>query len=184
MTSLKTARLILRPPETRDAATFAALLFDYDVSKNLSSAPYPYWIGDALELISKSAAGRAAGENYTFAIARKDDSYAMGTIGVGRKNDKYSLGYWLGRAYWGKGYATEAGRAIVPFGFDAFLPERIFADHYTYNPASGRVLMKLGFLPTGEIREHHSKARGCSAPCVIHVLTRVRFETVYRSAIN
>ena len=180
--TLRTERLLLRPPEARDASTFAALLFDYDVSKQLSSAPYPYWIRDANDLIAKSAEGHERGESYIFSIARRVDSYAMGTIGVGWKKNSCSLGYWLGRPYWGKGFATEAGRAVVPLGFDALAPGQIHADHFADNPASGRVLTKLGFLATGASADHFSKARGCSAPCVLYVLTRERFETLYRTS--
>jgi [ribosomal protein S5]-alanine N-acetyltransferase len=177
---LETERLLLRPPEARDAITFSVQLFDYEVSKNLSSAPYPYWIRDAKALIAKSEGGRARGDNHIFAIARKSDSYAIGTIGIGWKDEAYTLGYWVGRSYWGCGVATEAGRAIVPFGFEIFEPEEIRAGRFVDNPASGRVLTKLGFVETGAIEDYPSKARGASAPCILYVLTAERFKTLYR----
>ncbi len=75
------------------------------------------------------------------------------------------LGYWVDRPYWGLGYATEAGRAVVEMAFEGLRLESLDAGHYLDNPASARVLAKLGFRPTGRIADLHSEARGRAAPC-------------------
>ena len=67
------------------------------------------------------------------------------------------LGYWIGVPYWGQGYATEASRELLRYGFEDLGLHRIFASHFKHNPASGRILVKLGMRYEGCQREHLRK---------------------------
>jgi RimJ/RimL family protein N-acetyltransferase len=74
------------------------------------------------------------------------------------------LGYWIARPYWGRGYATEAGRAVIDHARHSLRLPRLSAGHFIDNPASGRVLAKLGFRPIGRIALRHSAGRGEPVP--------------------
>jgi RimJ/RimL family protein N-acetyltransferase len=90
----------------------------------------------------------------------------VGTAGLGRRPDgAVELGYWIARPYWGLGYATEAARAVLDIARHSLRLNRLVAGHFVDNPASGRVLEKIGFRPTGEIVQRHSAGRGSAAPC-------------------
>jgi RimJ/RimL family protein N-acetyltransferase len=90
----------------------------------------------------------------------------VGTAGLGRRPDgAVELGYWIARPYWGLGYATEAARAVLDIARDSLRLNTLVAGHFLDNPASGRVLEKVGFRPTGEIGQRHSVGRGGAAPC-------------------
>ena len=93
-----------------------------------------------------------------FAIAHSDNT-VVGSIGLGLvpSFNLAELGYWVGKPYWGKGYATEAARAVVQFGFEKLSLHRIQATHFGNNPASGRVMQKVGMLYEGCRRQHTLK---------------------------
>ena len=75
------------------------------------------------------------------------------------------VGWMLLPAYWGRGYATEAGRAVIDIARKGLRLPKLSAGHFTDNPASGRVLEKLGFRPIGRIAARYSAGRGAAAPC-------------------
>ena len=83
----------------------------------------------------------------------------MGAIGlvVQPEHSRAALGYWIGVPYWGQGYATEAGREVVRYAFDELGLNRVYAFHFTRNPASGRVLQKIGMVYEGVRRAHTLK---------------------------
>jgi [ribosomal protein S5]-alanine N-acetyltransferase len=165
---LETERLLLRPPEAGDAAFITPLIGDYDVAKNLSRVPHPYSEADAMAYIEKTAQERAKGEAYSFAIALKDGGAFIGCCGLHLKNGVFEFGYWLGKPYWGRGFATEAARRLVGFAFDDLKTARLVAGWYHDNPASGRVLAKIGCKPNGA--EHRDcVARGHAVYC--HLVT-------------
>lgn len=87
-----------------------------------------------------------------------------------RDDGTRELGYWLAPDRWNRGYATEAGRAVIDMARHALGLDRIVARHHLDNPASGRVLAKLGFREAGRGRVH-SLARGAEVACVEHELT-------------
>ena len=95
----------------------------------------------------------------TFAIERRADGALVGAISlrVEHEHARAELGYWVGVPYWNHGYATEAARATVDWGFRHLPVQRVFAWHFTTNPASGRVLQKLGMRHEGRLRGHHVK---------------------------
>jgi len=153
---LETERLILRPPELTDAARIQALADDPDVAGMLTPMPYPYTLESAQSWIRLGHAEIESGESYPFVIIRKADNLLIGAVEVGNevRHQRGEMGYWLGKAYWGQGYVTEAARRVVQFGFEVVGLHRIFATHYAHNPASGRVMQKIGMQYEGTLRGH------------------------------
>ena len=98
------------------------------------------------------------------------DGWDMGCIGIDATDTgETELGYWIGRRHWGQGYATEAGRAVIDIA-RMLGHERLVASHFVDNPASGRVLRKLGFAPTGKVTARHSCGRGGESPAMEYAL--------------
>jgi len=172
--TLESERLLLREPELSDASTIAALMNDWDVVKNLASAPFPYLEEHARDFIGRQEDGRAKGTDFVFAITRKSDSALVGKCGLHLKETGFEMGYWLGRPYWGQGYVTEAAAQVLAFGFRNLRAESIWAGWFHDNPASGRVLEKLGFRPNGCDRRD-SAARGQGVLCNLVTMSRADF---------
>jgi RimJ/RimL family protein N-acetyltransferase len=171
---LETARLLLRPPRATDISRFVPLLNDFDVSKNLSRVPHPYTEDDGCAFITIVAQGWASGEDLPFAILRKADGRFIGACGV-HPSRNWEFGYWIGKPFWGFGYATEATSRVVRFAFEELGTERLTAGWYFDNPASGNVLRKLGCEPDGE-EERDCLSRGCKVFCHKVVLRRAAYE--------
>ena len=174
MSSLETERLLLRPPGPEDAAFFTACLSDYDIAKNLSSVPYPYTEDDAKAFIERVATARAMGEGWCFTVVAKAASTPVGACGLHLKDGLYELGYWIAKPYWGRGFATEAARRVLAFGFGTVRAERVEAGWFHDNAASGRVLAKLGFVAS-HVAPWPSRARGEDVLCNRAMLTREHF---------
>jgi RimJ/RimL family protein N-acetyltransferase len=174
MPRLETERLLLRLPEFRDVPAIATWIGDWDVAKNLASVPHPYSEDNAREFVTRAAEKRALGEGHCFAVTRKEDGAFMGACGLLLKDGRFELGYWLGKPFWRQGYATEAARKVVSFAFHDLKATSVWAGWYHDNPASGRVLQKLGCRPDGA-QPRHSLARGHDVPCNMMALTREEF---------
>lgn len=160
---LTTERLTLRPLRLCDAPRIAAFTQDWDVARMLSHMPYPQ-IGNAAEgFVLLTLARAPLGREHNFGIDLEGEGL-IGLVGAHKRPDGgFELGYWIGKPYWNQGFATEAARAATRFVAD--LQEgRVRAGHYLDNPASGRVLEKAGFEPTGEIEQRFSLARATRAP--------------------
>lgn len=140
MPTLQTQRLTLRPFRRGDAAEFARLAGDWAVASMTSDIPHPFSEEQALGWL-KPARGEVR-----FAIVR--DGHLIGGAGFyKRRSGAAELGFWLGRPWWGRGYATEATRAVVQYGFSHVKLPGFSSAHFTDNRASARVLAKLGFEP-------------------------------------
>jgi RimJ/RimL family protein N-acetyltransferase len=142
MSKLETERLTLRPFRRSDASEFTRLAGDWPVAAMTSDIPYPF---------SETQAGGwltpVRGE-VRFAIER--EGRLIGGVGFYRRpSGAAELGFWLGRPWWGRGYATEAAQAVVRHGFKHHRLPGFSSAHFVDNPASGRVLAKLGFVPAG-----------------------------------
>jgi RimJ/RimL family protein N-acetyltransferase len=120
-----------------------------------ASIPHPYPDGAAEEWISSHQAGFEEGTLFNYAIVLKESGQLVGAIGLGvRKGDhRAEIGYWVGKPYWNRGYCTEAGRVMIAFGFEALELNRIQGRYMATNPASGRVLEKLGMVEEGTHRQ-------------------------------
>ena len=168
---LESERLLLRPPGRRDVPAIVPLANDYDVAKNLSKLPHPYTAQDGEDFVARTEEKRAAGTDFTFAIAAKSDGALMGCAGLHLNKGAFELGYWLGKPYWSQGYATEAARRLLLFAFEDLKADWVWAGWYHDNPRSGQVLAKLGCQPKG-FEKRHCLARGMEIGCNITVLTR------------
>lgn len=151
-TTITTTRLELRPFAPADARRVAYLAGDYAVARMCGRVPHPYSFAAAQEWIVRTQDMRASGNEYPFAVVAERDGLigACGVMRVGETDaTTWEIGYWLGQPYWGLGYASEAARGVMDWAESA-LGARVFtAGHFADNPASGGVLRKLGFAPTG-----------------------------------
>jgi len=148
---LETTRLILRRPRPADAAALAALANNPRVVENTARLPYPYGEDDARQWIAW--AKQSHSEMVSFVIvAKKPKARFLGAVGFGRleEGSDPDLGFWLGEPHWGRGYATEAARAVVDFAFVTHGFRRLAAGCRITNAASRRVLEKCGFQYCGD----------------------------------
>lgn len=161
----RTQRLFLRPafPDDREAIMLG--IADETVVRNLAKAPWPYRAQDAREF---AARGRDPALP-AFIVTQPADSgdSPIGCAGLSLDADasegEIEVGYWIARPYWGQGYATEALRGVVQVAGMLGI-ERLTARHFLDNPASGRVLEKNGFSPTGQVVLRYSCGRGMKSP--------------------
>jgi RimJ/RimL family protein N-acetyltransferase len=154
---MRTARLTLRPGWIEDAPElFRAIAYEAVISQ-LDGVPWPYRIDDAREYLTRS---RKADEPGLLILThRHGTTRLIGQIEIHREdNGDHALGYWLTPDAWGQGYAAEAGRAMIANARDTLRLKRLTGRHFVDNPASGRVLRKLGFRPTGEVVTRNGEA--------------------------
>ena len=156
---LLTERLILRSLTLEDAADVQRLAGDRDIALMTVAIPHPYEDGMAEAWIRSCSEDYEKDEGLNFAITLKADKNLIGAIGLEleREHERAELGYWIGKPYWNCGYATEAVRAVVAYSFKVLKLNRIYAYHFTRNPASGRVLEKIGMHAEGCRRQHTKK---------------------------
>lgn len=156
---LLTERLVLRSLTLEDAADVQRLAGDRDIALMTVAIPHPYEDGMAEEWIRASSERFKKDEALNFAITLKADKKLIGAIGLELEpeHERGELGYWIGKPYWNLGYATEAASAVVAYSFQVLKLNRIYAYHFTRNPASGRVLEKVGMRYEGCRRQHTKK---------------------------
>lgn len=158
----RTDRLLLRPGWAEDAPALHSAIADEAIVRNLASAPWPYSLADAQAFL---ATERSA-DLPNFLLFRRTGGapQLVGAAGLGRHPDgSIELGYWIARPFWGLGFATEAAQAVVGIARHALRLDRLVAGHFTDNPASGRVLEKVGFKPIGHYAQRYSAGRGTMA---------------------
>jgi RimJ/RimL family protein N-acetyltransferase len=190
---LETARLTLRAPRFEDAEAIATLVNDRRIAENTSRIPHPYGLADAQAfltaantddgeitfLISSPAAlaSEASGQRGNSLEVRapdtrpepgssaRDGGSIVGCCGIAKLDGETpEIGYWLGVAFWGKGYATESARALIDHAFGELRYDTLLAGARVSNPASRRVLEKCGFQWTG-VGLYRIRALASSAPC-------------------
>ena len=153
--TLRTERLVLRPFTPDDAPAVQTLCGEYEIALNTLLIPHPYPDGMAEQWIDTHREDFENGRLLTLAI---DDGQLAGAVGLVFKGDAIAeLGYWVGKPFWGRGYASEAAREMVRYGFETCRLHRIFAMHFSRNPASGRVLRNAGMQYEGKLRQHLKK---------------------------
>ena len=164
----RTERLTLRPGWPEDAHDLVRAIAHESVVTRLSRAPWPYTLGDALDFL-KRVPGTA--ESAMLICAHHPDAVRLvGGIGIHLDEEgNHELGYWLTPGAWGRGYATEAGRAVIANARHTLRLRKLTAGHFVDNPASARVLRKLGFRPTGKVVLSPCRARG-------EMVSTVKFE--------
>ncbi len=153
--TITTARLCLRPFTIADGPRVRELASDRTIATNTLTIPHPYPEGEAEAWISKHLSHFEQGIGVNFAIVLAATGDLIGSIGMGIDQDHCcaEIGYWIGDAYRKHGYCTEAGQALLRFGFETIGLNRIQAEHFAHNPASGRVMQKLGMTYEGYARQ-------------------------------
>ncbi|MFB2839709.1 GNAT family N-acetyltransferase [Floridanema evergladense] len=154
--TIHTERLVLRPFQLTDAPEVQRLAGDRVIASFTLSIPHPYEDGMAEDWIKTHPKNLAEGKEVVFAIAFPETNMLCGTIGlaINREHNRAELGYWIGKPFWGNGYCTEAALAVVKYGFESLGLHRIHSAHFSSNPASGRVMQKIGMRYEGCLRQH------------------------------
>jgi RimJ/RimL family protein N-acetyltransferase len=151
----RSERLFLRPAFAEDwEAILAGIGGDANIARNLARAPWPYGETEARAFVDRPQDSRLP--HFLVTLPGKG---VIGSAGLGENDGEPELGYWIARTHWGQGYATEAANAVLRIA-RTLGHSRLTAGHFVDNPASGRVLRKLGFVPTGRMAQRHSCARG------------------------
>ncbi len=157
--TIETERLILRPFTLTDAPDVQCLAGARDIASTTLNIPHPYEDGMAEQWIGTHQEKYEKGEGLILAIVLRSDQSLIGSIGlnIDQQHENAELGYWIGKPYWNKGYCTEAAEAVVRYGFEVLGLNRIHASHLKRNPASGRVMQKIGMTYEGCLRQHVKK---------------------------
>ena len=144
---LVTERLVMRPPHGDDVPDLAHLAASRRIAEMLARMPHPYGEAEAEAFVAASAA-RADG--CVYALTLGDNGAFIGCAALNAVPHGLELGYWIGEAWWGRGYATEAAHALVDHGFRASEVRLVQASCRVINPASRRVIQKCGFHYVGQ----------------------------------
>ena len=155
---LATERLVLRAPRRSDVKVIAALANDRRIAANTARIPHPYGVDDAEQFVA--SVNKREGEA-CFAVTL--DGAPIGVCSIELREDGPEMGYWLGVPYWGRGFATEAVRALIDHAFGDLEHEALISGARVNNPASRRVLEKCGFQWTG-VRLSRIRAINSAAP--------------------
>lgn len=155
-TPLQTERLTLRAHALSDIPALIPLIGAREVAATTLRIPHPYTESDARDFIAATQEDFSSGSGLRLGIVLRASDTLCGGVGLRIEADhrRAELGYWIGVPYWGNGYATEAARAVVKYGFETLGLHRIFASHFANNPASARVLRKIGMRHEGSLRAH------------------------------
>lgn len=176
--TIETERLRLRPFTLDDGAEVQRLAGDWEIASTQPMIPHPYEDGVAEEWIRTHQEKFEKGEIVNFAVSHREQNILIGAISltIHKEHEKAGLDYWIGKPYWNKGYATEAGRAVLKYGFDVLGLNRIYAYHLLRNPASGRVMQKIGMKYEGCLRQDY-KMWGKLEDSVVYGMLREEYAT-------
>lgn len=145
---LATDRLSLRRPNDSDVDAIVGVVGDWEIARRLARVPHPYGPADARFFLE-----HVVPAEWVWAMTLRGSEMLLGAIGLTPEKgaETAELGYWLSPAHWGSGITTEAARAVVTFGFERLGLPVLTSGYFEDNPASGRVLHKLGFVETGRV---------------------------------
>src|SRR3954453_477233 len=158
----RTPRLLLRPGFPEDAPALAAAIADKAIARNLVSVPWPYRMRDAEAFLASPRDPVLP----SFLVFERTAAapQLIGAGGLGRRpSGAVEMGYWIARPFWGRGFAPSARRPLIDIAAPLALPT-LEGPHFLDNPASARVLEKLGFEPVGIVAPRMSCARGAEVP--------------------
>jgi [ribosomal protein S5]-alanine N-acetyltransferase len=157
--TIETSRLTLRPFKSEDAGEVARLCNDEAIGRYIPTLPFPYPPEAAVSWLATHQGKADAGTELILAITNKADGRLLGAIGltIAAEHNRAELGYWLRQDEWGKGYMTEAARAMIGYGFNNLSLEVVTCHHLQPNTGSGRVMQKVGMKYEGHRRKfyHH-----------------------------
>jgi len=160
----RSERLFLRPAFPEDGEAILASIGDAGIVRNLASAPWPYGITDA-----RSFAAMPQDQRLPHFLVTLPGTGIIGSAGLCAHEGQAEIGYWIARPHWGQGYAPEAARAVIDIA-RTIGHSSLVASHFLDNPASGRVLEKLGFRAAGAHGQRYSAGRGVTALVQEYVL--------------
>jgi RimJ/RimL family protein N-acetyltransferase len=154
--TIKTERLTLRPYMMADAPAVQRIVSDRELASTTLSIPHPYPEDGAVEWLKSIEPNWSNGSGAVYAITLTSTGELVGSIDLRIKPEHRhaEIGYIIAREYWGNGYVTEAAMAMLRLGFETLNLNRIYAHHMTHNPASGRVMRKIGMRYEGTMRQH------------------------------
>ncbi|GIP35949.1 GNAT family N-acetyltransferase [Paenibacillus sp. J2TS4] len=154
-----TERLTLRQLELNDSEAIEKLAGEKDVADTTLNMPHPYPTGSATTFIKARHEAAVRGDGYSFAVTLTESEDFLGIVGlhVNKTHNMAELAYWIGKPYWRSGYCTEAAARVVQFAFDELELNRVFAAAMTRNPASYKVMEKIGMKHEGILRSHIRK---------------------------
>ncbi len=158
--TLQTARLRLGAFLVEDAPELQRMAGAREIADTTLSIPHPYELDHALAWIGNQRRESVRGRATNFAIRLLPDGPLIGCAGlrdIDREHVQAELGFWIGRDWWGKGYAREAAAEVLRFGFEDLGLNRIYAHHMARNPAAGQVLLHVGMQREGLLRERVRK---------------------------
>lgn len=157
--TLETPRLWLRRLKLSDATRTQMLAGSRAVADTTRRIPHPYEMEEAVHWLKWQEKEAYSTAFSNFAICFKENDALIGVIGLNFESHDQSaeLGYWLGQPYWGQGLCTEAAREMIAHAFRDWDMHRVYAQCFSRNPASGRVLQKIGMKWEGRLREHVKK---------------------------
>lgn len=149
---LYTPRLVLRTYTFHDIPDLIPLIGAKQVAATTLRIPHPYTQKDAEDLVAQAQDS----DGVRLAVRLRDSATFVGGVGLRLELDHHraELGYWIGVPYWGNGYASEAAQALVRYAFDELKVNRLYASHVPNNPASGKILLRLGMKREGYLRGH------------------------------
>jgi RimJ/RimL family protein N-acetyltransferase len=157
---LPTLRLLLRPFRPADAELLSCLASARQIADTTISIPHPYALEQAQRFIAGHAEERRRGRAFHYAVVPAAAEDLIGSVelrDIDREHEQAEISFWIGTGNWGEGYATEAVGAVVDDSFTRLGLNRIYAHHMVRNPASGRVLEKIGFVREGLLRQRVRK---------------------------
>jgi len=147
--------LTLRPFKKKDIPDIVRLAGDKKIYETTLNIPHPYSDKDAKSWLKFQKENLEAGKLVTYAVTLAETGGLVGSVSltVNKRQNQAELGYWIGRPYWGGGYATRAARRLIQFGFEEMGLNRIHAHYMVKNPASGKVMKKVGMSYEGRLRQ-------------------------------
>ena len=176
--TLETERLIMRPFRRSDAPDVQRLAGAREIAAGTLRLPHPYGEGMAERWIGSHQETFERGEGIAFAVTLRGNGRLIGAISlmaISTEHERAEMGYWIGVPYWNQGYCTEAARAVIRYGFEVLELNRIQASHFARNPASGRVMQKIGMTREGCQRQCFKKW-GEFVDLVCHSVLRQEYE--------
>lgn len=177
----RTERLLLRPGWAEDAPALATAIADETIVRNLASAPWPFRLRDAEAFLARPR--DPVLPSFLIFERTASEPRLAGACGLGRRpSGAVEMGYWIARPFWGQGFATEACTALIDIARTLGL-QQLEGSHFLDNPASARVLQKLGFEPVGITAPRMSCARGAEAPARLLRLSLVEMEAMGEEAL-
>ncbi len=156
--TLETANLVMNGFCEEDISLLVKMAGDRDVAKMTMRMPHPYKRIDGEKWIASHNLHFIEKKSVTFAIRLKTGELIGGiSIILDLANKLGELGYWVGKKYWNHGYCTEAAREIIRYSFKTLKLNKVYARHFSINPASGRVMAKCGMKREGRQRQQFNK---------------------------